>query len=340
MSQDYYLVKLSNSKIYAWIPYIKALTPTNKKFKWVIEFKGGQLTVNLPDLECLILYGSTDASIPVNFFYECEKHGVMVCFYTRNKNKRILLSHHNKHHTDVITNQILCRENQRKSYYIAKCLLKAKLKSQSWLYQHDLHNLNKVQAEGFNIKALRTLEAASAKHYWSKYYGSIDLDITRAADHPINTALNAGYFFLSSSIMRWLHLHGFSLFHGYLHESTSYDALVWDLIEPLRYIVDKSAHSIFHNNGSITVGELINAIKHSLESELVWVQATHQFSYRKNLVPGIVLALKSYLLGARHFVVPVASKRLGGRPAKTNWQLPGEVFQEQIKRNNITVHYE
>lgn len=59
--------------------------------------------------------------------------------------------------------------------------------------------------------------------------------------------------------------------------------------------------------------------------EIVYVPQTRQEIKRKNLLHGIVLSLRSYLLGeTKRFVVPTEGTKNGGRPMKLSFRLPGK----------------
>ena len=116
--------------------------------------------------------------------------------------------------------------------------------------------------------------------------------------------------------------------HGYLHQPTTYPALVYDLIEPYRYIIEESVKEAIKKYDFDTkeklVGASIEAIKRHLENR-VYVPATHQSVAEKNLLHGVVMALRSYLIGeTKRFVIPIAGVKKGGRPPKIGYKLPGE----------------
>ena len=143
----------------------------------------------------------------------------------------------------------------------------------------------------------------------------------------LNAALNAGSFFLYGVILRWLLFHKFSPSHGYLHEPTSYPSLCYDLIEPYRHIIEESVSETFKivtTSQKESTSIALQYIKSKLEQE-VYVPTTRQTVSRKNLLHGVVLALRSYLLSeSKRFVIPTEGKKAGGRPPKVAYLLPGK----------------
>lgn len=80
---------------------------------------------------------------------------------------------------------------------------------------------------------------------WLKFTSRTSLQSTKAqnrnASHPVNAMMNYAYAVLESRVRSEIVAHGYDPMIGYLH---SYDkdraALVFDLIEPLRPVIDRS----------------------------------------------------------------------------------------------------
>ena len=136
--------------------------------------------------------------------------------------------------------------------------------------------------------------------------------------------------FLSGVLLRWLLIHRLSPSHGFLHEGTDYMGLVYDLMEPVRYMIEEAAAAACRvhppSSGSdVLTKATLSGLKHGLE-KVVYVPATRQSVRRKNLLHGTVLALRAYLAGdMRRFVIPAAGARKGGRPPKVSYRLPGDI---------------
>lgn len=75
--------------------------------------------------------------------------------------------------------------------------------------------------------------------------------------------------------------------------------------------------------GDWLTGKSISYLKETLE-EPAYVPATRQTVRKKNLLHGVVLALRSYLVGdMKRLVIPVEGKKAGGRPIKVSFNMPG-----------------
>ena len=128
-------------------------------------------------------------------------------------------------------------------------------------------------------------------------------------------------------MLRWVLFHKLSPHHGFLHEPTSYSALIYDLIEPYRYIIEDivAEETIITPESSLKslTAFTFTKIKEKFE-QVVYVPQTHQEVRLKNLLHGIVLSLRSYLNGeTKRFVIPTEGVKKGGRPLKLSFKLPG-----------------
>jgi len=334
MDIDYYLTRSKKLKDdYLWIPYCKDISKI--KTAWLIKFQGGEIEVALQSLSHVAFFGISDGEIPIRFIFECEKYNVQLAFYTRNASKRFILSNPGRQGTDILTLQINSRSDERRLNYLGRVILKNKLQSKKLIFPKYV--LPQLDAS-MSIPDLRISEAKSAKVYWKGFYSSLQVrDCSRKTKHPLNQMLNAGYFFLSTSMIRWLHHYGFSVFHGFLHSSTRYEALVWDLIEPYRFIVEKAVIEVWQEQTKTEYSDdelvrlTITRITEMLNTQVVWVHSTQQYVKLKSVLQGAVLALRAYLLGDQHFVLPLPSAKKGGRPPKVSYILPGQIYKEQLK---------
>ena len=150
----------------------------------------------------------------------------------------------------------------------------------------------------------------------------------RRTDNPLSAALDAGSKFIYGILLRWILFHKLSPCHAYLHEPTDYPSLVYDLIEPYRYMIEDAVAISYMSDKNIDEKKLVAKSLEELKrilNEVVYVPASRQMVRRKNLLHGIVLALRAYLLGeTKRFVIPVEGKKKGGRPPKISYRLPGE----------------
>lgn len=131
--------------------------------------------------------------------------------------------------------------------------------------------------------------------------------------------------------MRWILHHRLSPAHGYLHVDSGYEGLVFDLIEPFRWMIEKAVLDAIQKEGTnLLVSRSINNLKQLLE-QTVYIN-TGQHSQYKTTLHGIVLSLVSYLKGTSpRFVVPVEcepSKKL----RKPLFRLPGPPAAPSLKK--------
>jgi CRISPR/Cas system-associated endonuclease Cas1 len=181
-----------------------------------------------------------------------------------------------------------------------------------------------------SVTAIRLLEAEVTARYWKAYYQRLGLDeavARRDREHPVNKALNAASYFVSGVLLRWVLFHKLSPEHGYLHEQTAYPSLVFDLIEPYRYVFEQAVLEA-HPHGGLSegdwlTGKTISYLKETLE-EPAYVPVTRQTVRKKNLLHGVVMALRAYLVDdMKRLVIPVEGKKQGGRPLKVSFKMPG-----------------
>ncbi len=140
--------------------------------------------------------------------------------------------------------------------------------------------------------------------------------------------------FLSGIMLRWLLLHRLSPSHGYLHQTTDYMALIYDLMEPNRYLIEGALAEAVktEKNGETYTAATLGVLKKSLD-QIVYVPTTRQRVRRKNLLHGTVLALRAYLIGdMKRLVIPAPGAKAGGRPPKVSYRLPGDVPPQQKRK--------
>jgi CRISPR/Cas system-associated endonuclease Cas1 len=124
-------------------------------------------------------------------------------------------------------------------------------------------------------------------------------------------------------MLRWILVHKMSPAHGYLHITSGYPSLAYDLMEPYRYIVEEAVEESYKAQAKDLTAASLEAIKTSLESE-VFVPSHRTMVRRKNLLHGAVLSLRAWLLGeVSRLVFPTEGERIGGRKPKVGYLLPG-----------------
>ena len=276
-----------------------------------------------------MLYGAS-GHLPIDFLDKLASYKIPLMIHRRNMpSPYLFFPDSGNDSNDILSKQILTRANATKSTYIARTLIRARFRSMEYLIpiaQSYYLQLNKYRS----ITEIRILEAEVTARYWKAYFKNLDFDadmIRRDKSHPVNRALDAASYFLSGILLRWILFHKLSPEHGYLHVQTTYPSLIFDLIEPYRYIFEKALIEVFPKGGlcegTLLTGALINQVKKHLATP-VYVPATRQTVNTKNLYHGIVLALRAYLCNdMNRFIIPVAGEKNGGRPLKVTFKMPG-----------------
>lgn len=155
-------------------------------------------------------------------------------------------------------------ESKRK--YLARQIIKAKIESQINLLESTE---NSELSEGIKkIKNYRDMmkenvqlaESASSRIYFVEYSKLIPkrfefsprnapLRIRKdQASDVINGLLNYGYAVLAGEISKFVNGIGLDAYYGFLHKShSSFQSLVYDVIEPFRWLVDYTVYKIANN---------------------------------------------------------------------------------------------
>ena len=321
-----------SSRVSLWIPYLLEISKIPRSSLWRISYNGGVLEVDLKKVEFILFYGAT-GSLPLDFLDALSINGIICILHRRNIERPYFFFTSNLNDQyDVLSKQICVRCNEIKSTYLSRILIKERIQKMIDGYSIAstyVDDLNKAR----NVASVRNVEAIATRQYWKKWYESMGLDSKRREDSPINTALNVCSKFVYGVILRWVLFHKLSPCHGFLHEPTNYPSLVYDLIEPYRYIIEiatKEAYmQLFEMDEKKLISYSIENVKALLE-EVVYVPVTKQYVRRKNLLHGIVLALRAYLIGeSRHFIIPKEGISKGGRPPNCGYRLPGEIYKRK-----------
>ncbi|MCG5030447.1 CRISPR-associated endonuclease Cas1 [Mesosutterella sp. OilRF-GAM-744-9] len=315
-----------SSRMSLWLPYYGKAEKIPRSKHWKISYNGGILEVDLSSIDFIMLYGAT-GDLPVAFLDELSQHRITLIIHRRNQPfPYVFQPVPSSDDADVLTKQILFRENQIKRVYIAKTLIKARLSQMAGMLAISPTVLSEL-AKSKKIEDVRAIEAHQTARYWKQYFTGLKLDVSRREQSPIASALDAGSKFLYGIMLRWILFHKMSPCHAYLHEPSSYPTLAYDLMEPYRYIFEEAVAAAAASgigDSKKLVAKSLSILKDNLEV-IVYVPATRQYVRRKNLLHGAVLALRAYLLGeVPRLVLPQEGKRKGGRPPKTGYRLPGE----------------
>ena len=320
-----------SSKVSVWLPYLHEIKKEKAKHTYRIKYSGGVFSMDLKKVDCIMVYGAA-GSLPVAFLDDLGAHRIPLLIHRRNlTNPYCFLPARRADEKDVLTRQIACRENQIRRVYVARVLIRERILSFPPVAPMPQKVLNALHQKR-TIDGVRTIEAVCSKRYWQRYFLQCGFEKVKRRDekHPVNQALNACSVFLAGVFLRWVLLHRLTPTHGFLHEPSGYPALVYDLMEPVRWWMEKAVFEAVSNvdDKEKYTAYSLNALKAMME-EVVYVPATHQHVRRKSVVHGIVLALRAYLIGdMRRLVVPTEGKKKAGRPPKVSYRLPGGVPQK------------
>lgn len=308
-----------------WLPYLNSIEAVPKsKSRYLFTYNGGMVECNLKEIDFIMIYGG-DAALPMSFLDDIGTHNIVLAVHRRNMPKPVyFFPHTQSDDNDILTKQIVARENQTRRCYVARTIISQRIQSFDWLIPIS-GTASKMLSGARSISAIRSVEAEWSKRYWDAYYRNLGLDISRRDDHPINSALDAGSKFLSGILLRWVLFHKLSPAHGFMHEPTTYISLVYDLIEPYRVWIELAALNAYKPGikSDDIVAATIGRLKDCLLED-VYLPAFQEQTRRKNILHAEVLSLRSYLAGeTARFVVPREGKRIGGRPVKAAFSIPG-----------------
>lgn len=312
-------------KQYLWFPYLSKINI--KKENVIFQYKGGEENIKWKYIHSIMIYGES-IDLSQEFLEKCAFYKIPIVIHRRNMVRAVFIASTLPPDQDnIITKQILFRENIKKRTYISKKIIKAKFNSMNWLLPIRKDVLYKIN----NQDKIINLESTHARNYWKIYYEKLGIWGNRRTKNNIATkCLDAVSKFVSSIILRWVLYHNLSPYHGFLHKPTDYPALIYDLLEPYRGYFDKivfdtlkQAKQQNKEKESSIIAMTIDNIKRFLDVK-VYINSTRQNVTFHEVLHGIVLALRSYLLGeSKRFIVPEPSKPNGGRPIKAGYKLYG-----------------
>ena len=309
-------------RVPAWLPYLNSIE--NKGDSWIFKYKGGELKTTLDSLQCLLIYGDSEITISPFQLEQIVRRGIPIIIHRRNVAQPIYITGGIRpDQDDVLTYQLNARQNEIKTRHIARQLLKAKFSNMQWL---DIPQPQLPQDK--DLDELRNIEAVHAAKYWRRYFQLLDKKHGRRGKEPYSMALDAVSKFISGILLRWVQYHHLSPYHGFLHQPTTYPSLIYDLMEPYRGMIERRLLQEWLKTGSIQdknrlMATTIAATKDLLD-EKVYIPLTRQIVTRHELLHGIVLSLRFYLLGRQKtFMIPIEGKPNGGRPRKVSFRLYG-----------------
>ena len=315
-------------KASVWIPYLHSISKL-KGHQWDITYKGGNMVLIPNQVDCIMFYGAC-GHLPIEFIDDMAQKRIPLLIHRRNLAAPVcFLPGQRNDDVDILTKQVMYRENNIRRCYIARTLVRERFNAVSKLLPIP-HGHKTLLAKMRSINSIRGWEARASKLYWQRYFRKIGFpNATRREKSPLAAALDAGSTFVTGILLRWVHVHKLSPAHGYLHVQTEYTSLIYDLIEPYRYIIeDALQHAVVDWDGKesgILIAKTLATLKDLLDQS-VYVPVARQHIRRKNLLHGIVLALRAYLAGdMRRLVIPAEGVPIGGRPVKISYRLPGSM---------------
>lgn len=318
-------------RVSLWLPYFQSTKSGSGKNKDVYSFtyNGGTFEADLKRIDCIMLYGAT-GDLPVSFLDRLSNYGITLLIHRRNIGKPYLfLPGYGSPTSDILTNQILYRENNIRRVYIARTLIRERFKSMMRMRRLPVSIFKKLSATR-TLDKVRVLEADVTRRYWRAFFRAVGAPklSRRENKHPINAALDAGSFFMYGVILRWILLHRLSPWHGFLHEPVNYPALCYDLMEPFRYLIEDSVAKSVEKDGADSeklTSLSLSCLKETLE-HITYTPVTRQQVAKKNLIHGSVLALRAYLMKeTKRLIIPTEGEPSSGRPLKVSYSIPGGV---------------
>lgn len=304
-----------------WLPYLQSIREGPKNI-FTFTYNGGSESVPLNHIQSILVYGESSIPLNIAILERFARAGVPIVIHRRNLAQPVyVFGGLRPDAEDTLARQLILRSHSQNTRHIARQLLLAKFKACAWLVAPE------PLPPYTDVAKLRSIEAKHAKRYWTAYFKILGHpEYSRRGDNPARAALDASSKFVSGIQLRWITYHHLSPYHGFLHEPTDYPSLVYDLMEPYRgtferVLLETWAKEQIPAEQWLPSG--IAALKLAL-NERVYTGLTRQIVTRQELLHGVVLSLKHYLLGKqRKFLIPMENKPNGGRPPKVAFLLYG-----------------
>jgi len=173
---------------------------------------------------------------------------------------------------DARIGQIHAADDPKKKFQLAKLFVEAKVQRSlqvlDWIEQsHDVSKeVRATRFEANKLKMARTVadlritEGRIAQAYWRAYskavprsdefQGRMTTKHNNNASDPVNCSLNYGYGFLEAECRKAINAAGLESSVGFLHDFSDYqtkESLVYDVMEPFRWLVDLSVLRAFQS---------------------------------------------------------------------------------------------
>lgn len=322
-------VTFGKKRVY-YIPYFISMSKVSAT-TWDVVYSGGSVSIDLRHTLSVIFYNvsSSKGALPISFLEGVKRfEGSVTVHRTHQSSPMVLYSPSTVDRDDLLTQQILARSNAKKSAYIARSIIRLQWVGREWLFKTGEHEYKELMGMR-SVTDIRLKEAQLSRLYWLKFYKACGLSgVSRRSSHDINKSLDACSKYMAGIFLRYVLSHGLSPSHGFLHSSSSYSSLVYDLMEPYRYLVEKAVFEAFNNGSSDLVSSSISHLKLLLETQIK-SEPTRQKIYTKSLIHGSVIALRHYLTGRMgRLLLPFETEKHVGRKKVVSYSLPGQVWEK------------
>ena len=304
----------SSPRVPLWLPYLQSIDEVvTSRSVYRFVYNGGQIEMPLSRIHSIMIYGRTDAAVPIRTWDAIARAGIPVTIHRRGMTQPVIVAPGGRPDpNDIVTSQILARKNGHRQAHIARQLIDAKMRAAAWMTPaRDI-------PRNASVEDIRQVEARHARDYWAGWMGELGHpEWTRRGDNPAAATLDAISTFVSGIVLRWVAMHHLSPYHGYLHTQTTYPALVYDLIEPYRPGVERAVLEAIRGADEADWMTLALEATKAHFDERIYVPLTRQEATRHEMIHGIVLSLRALLLGEQRVLhVPREGNRAGGRPRK------------------------
>lgn len=316
------------SEWFWYVPYAKDITRV-ERFKWSIKGGAGETIVDLDIAEHILFYGANNTgSLPIEFLSECAEKAVGITIHSHGAEPLVMFLWNASDRNDLLTNQIIARQNEKTRAYIARTLVKWQWKQREWLGPCT-SNFEELASTKLSSQVM-TLQTQSDRNYWEVYYRNLNLETTRSSGHPVNIALDALMQILFGITLTWVNSHSLSPAHGFLHSDTNYPSLVYDLTEVNRWWTEKAVFDTYREFGEDRLVERSIHKFNDMLNEQIHSEPTRQIVYRKSLIHGGVIALQHFLDGRmQRFLPPVEEDpKQRGRKRTTSYKLTGQIWKK------------
>jgi CRISP-associated protein Cas1 len=222
----------------------------------------GRLTLKLPDgtesdypieqVERVIVIGH--AHFSHDAIAALLRHDIATVFSQKHGGLRGFLSAGGGRQIGRRTLQIDAARSPDRALEAGKALVQAKLRGQSRLLGHwrvegraQIARALRATCDCSNLASLRGHEGEAARHFFAGLRAHLagspfvfDARRQHPAPDPVNAALSLGYTLLSGEVATGVASFGLEPCAGFFHASENgRTALIYDLVEPLRPIVDR-----------------------------------------------------------------------------------------------------